>query len=390
MVTIMFYFIIIWVSFCILSLGPPVSIFLYMKLQSKKPWPTSVDKNYRPKISIIVPTYNESSIIRFKLINLSRLKYPKDLSEIIVVDSNSSDNTVEIVRQFLEKEKDHKTKIIVEEKRQGKSHALNNALQYCNGDVIIISDADCFWPDVLLEQALPFLADPTVGAISSPKILLNLNETWVTRVEGTFLKSAYLLRLGESKSGSTAFFEGGFACFKKDSLDRFDPYGTGSDDNGTVIGVIEKNNRAMLVPDGEFFATFPSSFGGKIDVKLRRANQLVRLFKKYLDLLVKRKLKNTKQTIIPNIFLYLFSPLAFLILVGLSVFLVSIFPWLLIFLFLLAFPQIRFYSYQLFENNILLLTATFEIIVGKSFTIWNKPDDRIWLTEKKLRESDLI
>jgi cellulose synthase/poly-beta-1,6-N-acetylglucosamine synthase-like glycosyltransferase len=361
-----------------------------MKRQSKRPWPTKIEDDYKPRISIVVPTFNESNIILLKLINLSRLRYQKNLGEVIVVDSNSSDNTVEIIREFLEKEPALRIKVLVEKKRKGKAHALNYALEHCTGDVIIVSDADCFWPYDILYNALPFLGDPTVGAISGPKILLNSNQTWITRMEERFLKSAYVLRTGESKAGSTVFFEGGFAAFKKEALYRFDPYSTGSDDNGTVISVIEKNFRTMLVPEAEFYATFPASFRGKINVKLRRANQLIRVFYRYFDLITKGKVKNARRTIIPNILLYLFSPVAYFALIVLTAFLVIGFPLFLLFFSLLIIPKIRFYFYQLLENNILLLAASFEVLVGKEFSIWGQPDDRIWLTKEKLRESDLI
>ena len=124
-------------------------------------------------------------------------------------------------------------------------------------------------------------------------------------MEEGYLKSANILRLGESKTASTLFFEGGFSAFKREALERFDPYETGSDDCGTVLSVIEKDFRAMLVSDAIFYSSFPASFRGKISIKLRRTIQLVRVFSKYLDLLVKGKVKAAKKTVIPNTLLYL-------------------------------------------------------------------------------------
>jgi cellulose synthase/poly-beta-1,6-N-acetylglucosamine synthase-like glycosyltransferase len=386
----MFFFVIAWLLFGFLSLGPAAFIFYYMKNKSKRSWPTKVDSNYKPRISVIVPTYNESSIILFKLINLSRLRYPKDLMEIVIVDSNSSDDTAEIVRQFSQKEPQVSIKVLVEKERRGKSHALNYALNHCNGDVIIVSDADCFWPSDILEKAMPFLADSSVGAIAGPKILLNPNQTWVTRMEEGYLKSANVLRLGESKVGSTVFFEGGFSAFKREAFDRFDPYGTGSDDCGTVIRVIQKNFRTMLVPEAKFYSTFPASFRGKLGIKLRRINQLVRVFAKYLDLLVQRKLKATKRTVVPNTLLYLFSPIALIVFILLTVFLVFSFPFLLLFFGLLIIPEIRFYFYEIFESNMLLIAAIFGIMLGKEFSIWSQPEDRRLLTKDTLRQFNLI
>jgi cellulose synthase/poly-beta-1,6-N-acetylglucosamine synthase-like glycosyltransferase len=294
------------------------------------------------------------------------------------------------MRRFLENEPIDNVKIIVEKERKGKSHALNNALNYCTGDIIIISDVDCFWSSDILEKSIPFLADPAVGAIGGPKTLLNSGQTWVTRMEENYLKSANVLRIGESIANSTVFFEGGFSAFKREAFDKFDPYGTGSDDNGTVTRVIERNYRAMLVKEAEFYSTFPSSLRYKLSVKLRRCNQLVRVFVKYLESLIKGKVKKTKVTVVPNIFLYLFSPAAFFIFAILSVFLAFSFPYILLALVFLIIPQVRFYIYEILESNVVLLVAIFGVLIGKRFSIWRQPEDRVWLTKENLASYGLI
>ncbi len=386
----MFLLIAVWFFFGALALGPPAFIFLYMKHKSKASWPTKIDYTYKPKVSIIIPTYNEASIIKYKLENIVKLTYPADSLEIVVVDSDSTDDTVKIVHDFSEKEEIRNLKILVEGERKGKSHALNYALEYCEGDIVVISDADCFWPSDILEIALPYLSDQSVGAIGGPKILFNSDQTWITRMEETYLKSANFMRVGESKAGSTVFFEGGFSAFKKEALAKFDPYATGSDDCGTIIGVIEKNYRAMLVKDAKFYSSFPSTFRGKIDIKLRRINQLIRVFSKYFDLLVKGKVKSTKTTIIPNILLYLISPIAFVIFYFLSTFLIILYPILLFSLLLLLVPKVRFYVYQIVENNILLFFSMLAVAFGQKFSVWAQPDDRIWLSQENLASYNLI
>ncbi len=386
----MLFFLVLWFAFGALALGPPAFIFLYMKHKSTDPWPTAVDYNYKPLVSIVIPTYNESSLISYKLVNSSKLSYRKNQLEIIVVDSNSSDDTAKKVQEFSEHEKSLNIKLLVEQERKGKSHALNYALAHCKGEIVIISDADCFWPSDILDKALPYLADPSVGAIGGPKILFNSKQTWVTRMEESYLKSANYLRVGESKAGSTVFFEGGFSAFKRKALEKFDPYGTGSDDCGTIVGVIEKDYRAMLVEEAKFYSTFPSSFRNKISIKLRRINQLVRVFKKYLELTFKGKVKTAKSTVVPNALLYLLSPFAFVFFLFLTVYFVISLPLLLVSFLLLLIPQIRFYSYQIIENNILLFASILAVSLGKKFSVWSQPEDRVWLTKENLVSYNLI
>lgn len=375
-----------WLALGFLSFGPAVFIFFTMRKASKKPWLTKVDKHYKPRISVIIPTYNEENIIHLKLVNLSRVKYPKSLLETVIVDSNSDDGTLKIVNQFIEENSDANVKVLVEKERKGKSYALNFALKHCGGEVIIVSDADCFWPPEILETAMPFLADSTVGAISGPKILLNSDHNWLTKVENVYLKSANVLRVGESKTRSTVFSEGGFIVFKKEAFDRFDPFDTGSDDCGTLTRVIERGFRAMLVSEAVFFSVFPISFRGRVAVKLRRTNQLVRVFGAYLTLLIKRKITSAKKVIIPNIMLYLVSPIAFLAFSLLTIVLFLTFPFLLLAFVLLAVPFVRLYLYVILESNLLLLVSIFAALFGKRFSVWSQPEDRKLLTEEMLRQ----
>ena len=61
-------------------------------------------------------------LIEKKINNTLELEYAGNL-EIVVVDSNSLDNTVQIVQKF------ETVKIVAEEERLGKTHALNRALK---------------------------------------------------------------------------------------------------------------------------------------------------------------------------------------------------------------------------------------------------------------------
>jgi len=380
----------LWLLFGIIALGPAAFIFFFMSRKAKQPWQIKINPNYKPKISVIVPTYNEASIIELKLANLKRLSYQENLIEILIVDSNSTDGTIEKVRKFVNENPEKPLRILMENERKGKSHALNYALSQCTGDVIVVSDADCFWPSDILEKAVPFLADQSVGAVSGPKILLNSNQTWITRMETAYLKSANALRLGESKAGSTLFFEGGFSAFKREAFEGFDLYRTGSDDCGTVVRVIEKGFRALLVPEAFFYSSFPVSFKEKLGIKLRRANQLVRLFWRYFCLLLKGKVKTTRITVVPNVFLYLFSPITFIILAFLSGFLAFSYPYLLLCLLILVVPKVRFYFYTILESNTLLFLAIFGVAIGRRFSVWNQPKDRISLSKKALSQLNLV
>jgi cellulose synthase/poly-beta-1,6-N-acetylglucosamine synthase-like glycosyltransferase len=386
----MFLLIVLWLIFFAFSFGIAGVIFVLMKRAAKKPWKIKMDENYKPKISILIPTYNEADIIRFKLENLIKVKYPKDLMQVIVVDSNSEDQTLSVVNQFIKQHPEWSIQILTESERKGKSAALNFALKKCEGEVIIISDADCFWPQDILGKALPFLADPTVGAISGPKILLNPTQSWVTETENVYVNLHNQVKLGELKIHSTVFFEGGFGAYKKEFLESFDPYNTGSDDSGTVVKILERNLRAILVPEAKFYSAFPLIWKEKIGIKMRRANQLVRVFIRYVILLLNRRIKNSKFVILQNTFLYLISPLAFIIFLAITIMMLLSFPYFGLVFVVLLVPKVRSYLFEITQNYFILFLTIFSIIFGKKITFWSKSKDRALLTEGILRKYMLI
>ena len=99
------------------------------------------------KLSIITPTYNAEKFIE-KNINSVISQGIKDI-EHIIVDSISSDRTIDIVNKY----KDHFSKIIVE-KDNGIYDAMNKGIIASKGDLIGILNADDYYNDQVLSLVL--------------------------------------------------------------------------------------------------------------------------------------------------------------------------------------------------------------------------------------------
>jgi cellulose synthase/poly-beta-1,6-N-acetylglucosamine synthase-like glycosyltransferase len=95
------------------------------------------------KVSVIVAARNEEDNILNCLNSLIKQDYPKALTEIIIVNDASDDNTVNKVVSFINEHKADNIKLIDSEKKSGKKQALYQALKISNGGVILTTDADC-------------------------------------------------------------------------------------------------------------------------------------------------------------------------------------------------------------------------------------------------------
>lgn len=386
----MLYVAVLWIVSAFLSFGVLGLNYVMARKVAKEHWKVKIDKDYKPRISVIVPTFNEGEVISYKLRNLTKLEYPRQLMQLVFIDSKSGDSTADLIRRYAEEHPEVNVKILLETERRGKSSALNTALKDCSGDVIVVSDADCFYMPEILTRTLPFLADNTVGAVSGPKTLLNPNDSWVTKAEDRYLRSMNLMKLADSKQLSTVFFEGGFSAYRRDVLESFDEYNTGSDDCGTVLSVIEKDFRTLMVPEAQFFTAFPRTWAGKIEMKIRRANQLVRVFRKYAVLLLGNRIKAAKWIVFKDLLLYFLAPISFLLLAVTTFFLMWIFPWMILLLLLFLIPRIRDYFIEATLSYLILLLSLVLVLTGKEFKIWKKPQDRRLLTDDVLLKKGLI
>ncbi|MDX2187055.1 MAG: glycosyltransferase family 2 protein [Opitutaceae bacterium] len=91
------------------------------------------------KLSVIVPIYNEARTAREALDAITSKTVPGWEIEIILVESNSSDGTREIVASYRDTPR---VRIMFEERALGKGHAVRAGFQIATGDVILIQDAD--------------------------------------------------------------------------------------------------------------------------------------------------------------------------------------------------------------------------------------------------------
>jgi len=357
-------------------LGAYLGYYLYIRKYVGKPWDIRVDEGFEPEISILIPVHNEEANIEAKLENLGNVLYPKEKMEIIVADDASEDSTVDKVEGFMRRRSDLTIKLVRQNPRAGKSAALNKALQVSTKPIVVVSDADTRWPPDILRKALPFLADPKVGAVTGRSVNVNVGESWVTKAEESYLKLANFVRLGESKIHSTIRFEGGFCAYKRDAFDTFDCE-TGSDDSGTALKVVSNGCRSILVPEAVFYTSFPSSLSVKFKIKLRRANQLIGLWIKCLRLMVKEKLSLPKRIALPETFLFIFNPVVFLILTASGIALVimnSLSPFSLAIVFsvlgLLVLARRVFVEFLV--DNVILACGLLSYLFGRRYIAWKR------------------
>lgn len=114
-------------------------------------------------ISIIIPTRNEQKNIGRCLQSIIKNGYPH--YEIIVVDQNSTDKTIEIVKKYSAKI----IKVNASENYIPPSQSRNKGFAYSKGDIIYHLDADMELEHGLLAEIVFLLSNPKVSAVVIPE-----------------------------------------------------------------------------------------------------------------------------------------------------------------------------------------------------------------------------
>ncbi len=95
---------------------------------------------YVPRLlSVIVPVYNEASTVA-ELLDRVLAKTIDDVSiEVVIVESNSSDGSREIVQRYAGHDR---VRLVLEERPRGKGYAVRTGLKAARGEVVLFQDAD--------------------------------------------------------------------------------------------------------------------------------------------------------------------------------------------------------------------------------------------------------
>jgi len=174
------------------------------------------DQDFNPFVSIIIPTYNEEKVIETRIKNLYDLDYLKEQYEIIVVDSGSTDETLQIVTNMVKAKKLNPDLTLVTQKnRKGKASAINCGKEHANGDIILVTDANSVFHKNVLKEIMPHFKDPKIGAVGGRYCVANPDQ-YLASSESFYWQLEFIIRKGEALISSACTFHGEINAWRKD------------------------------------------------------------------------------------------------------------------------------------------------------------------------------
>jgi len=137
------------------------------------------ERTPQPPVTIIVPVYNEASVIEPALRSLLELRYP--VFHVIVVDDGSSDATFDRAMAVAGRYGDTTVRVL-RKKNGGKASALNAGIAIATTEFVLCMDGDSRLHPDTLRCAMRHFVDPRIGAVAGNVKVVNRHNLW-TRLQ---------------------------------------------------------------------------------------------------------------------------------------------------------------------------------------------------------------
>ena len=252
---------------------------------------------------ILLPMRNECSNVIRKLDSVIGEILPYDCSRILVIDSNSSDNTGDLAKSHLEKSKLPRDRWGVKILNvSGKNYALNSVIGEISEQITIISDADAQVEPGWLQAILSRLAEENVAAVSGieiPKHAKNFNSY--------YREKSNQMKCLESELGSTPVLEGSILAWESDVLKEFRlNQDMNADDAQIALHCIKKGYRAIVDREIKFrnFEQKERTFRESV----RRAQGLSLSLVKNISIIYRDVDRHSKNAFLNTFVLYVIVP----------------------------------------------------------------------------------
>ena len=215
------------------------SLAYKIKKRKLQKYPTVINEDYKPFVSIMIPAHDEESVISNTVENILNLDYEN--FEIIVIDDRSTDNTASVIKD-LEKKHDKVIALIRDKSAfPGKSAVLNDALKLAKGEAILVFDADATVDSDFLKKLVPQLEPKDVGAVQARKVIRNKDFNWLTRCQSNEYSFDVHLQLSRDSVKGAVELRGNGELIKRKALEDI-----GGWNNYTITDDLDMSTRLHI------------------------------------------------------------------------------------------------------------------------------------------------
>ena len=171
-----------------------------------------------PRVAIVMPGFNEEEAIAQSLRSLLELEYPADKLELVAVNDGSTDRTLVEMRK-VERDANGRVHVISFPENRGKRAAMAAGIRATDAEIIAFVDSDSMLEPDALRVLVQHFAKPKVGAVAGHAEVLNIKESWMSRMQAVRYFVAFkVLKAAESVFSSVTCCSGCFAAYRREAI----------------------------------------------------------------------------------------------------------------------------------------------------------------------------
>ncbi len=177
--------------------------------------PKKVIPDFKTKVTILIAARNEESGISLTIMDLLEQDYPKELTEIIIVDDHSADNTAAIISSYANRGVQLLQLSEDQPLNSYKKKAIAEAIKRSGGELMVATDADCRMGPQWLSSIVTYFETENLVMISSPVTYFE-EKSLFERLQT--LEFAYLIGIGAAfiGNGRASTCNGANFAYRKD------------------------------------------------------------------------------------------------------------------------------------------------------------------------------
>ena len=212
-----FYFILI-LSLVIAFYGLIVISRNFKRNKFSNTFSSRVKNKDLPVLDILVAARDEENVIARLVERLFNLDYPINKLNIYIIDDGSSDKTPLILERLSRQFK--KLKVVSRSPNAGggKSGALNYALNFTNGEWLLVLDADAQLKNDSLIRLFNFVKEGDWSAVQLRKSVTNLSKNFLTTCQSMEMAMDAIFQYGRLSVAGVSELRGNGQLIKKDTL----------------------------------------------------------------------------------------------------------------------------------------------------------------------------
>jgi len=207
-----------------------------------------------PKVSVIIPAYNEEETIERTLLSITKSDYPD--FEVLVIDDGSKDRTLEIAKKF-----EGKYIRVFHKENGGKGTALNFGIKHAQGKIIFSMDADTTVAPQSMKNMVRYFKEQEVMSVT-PAMVIDNPRSVLQRVQSIEYLAGLFLRKSFASLKSIYISPGAFSAYRKSFFDKYGSYDEKNitEDLEMALRIQSLNYVTENCPDAPAYTIAPSRF----------------------------------------------------------------------------------------------------------------------------------